>query len=825
MSSLEDILVLAQSPIQEIRLNTSNYLTQQLHSDPGYFLLSLSKNLANPASQLISRQVAGFYIKNTVMNSTCDPTLVNLWEFLSPDVKSNIKTIVLSVLADETKEIRQVDAQIISAIAKLELGRNQWPELLPILIANGTNINPIYKETALMALGYICEQLQEFTLNKEQADEILTVIVAGLSIEEKSVSVTKTSLNALRNSLKFINPNIQKDVERKIILNVLYKLCQHPSSDIRRESLVVICDIAYLYYDFIENDLIDLGNVTYSTINNDEISVSIIAIEFWNIIADIEVDRMGTNTIKNYISTAANSLVPILLQKVHIFDETEDESEWSLHKSCGATFANVSVIIKDSVVPLVYNFITNNISSTDWKLKRSAVLVFGSIMEGPSVLSLSHLVRSSISLLINLCKDENELVRQTSAWCLSRISQHYTEILQTSVYKDLIAITKSVIYDKPNIAQHGFYIVHNLTLYEDFSEKVSQDDIDVLYHSILQISFGSESQNFKIRAFSALISIMEKAPAVCMPMIENKIEFFIDMLQQGDYNMQVIMCSLLQTVFSKVTQGAITEQIADKFISVVIQIMKSRESVLEEAIEAIGRLAENLYNKFEKYLSSLIPILIWGIDETASSSICRVSVICVGDLARSLGLKFGPYVMHFIPKFLKILSSDTVDLNIKIECIGTLGDLSCVPGFYMKYMTDCLTYIDSAANLCVTHVVESENPDLFEGINSLREVVIMFYSSLICGLSEAGIISQLIRHIGKLIEFCLVITQDYLKSNSNVHFNAIGLLGDIATNFGESAKYLIKTPSVLQYLNNSKQSPEKNIRDAAFFAYSQISCL
>ena len=245
---------------------------------------------------------------------------------MTSNCKIQIKNLVLGALADNHKEIRQVASQIIAKIGKIEIPRGLWAEVLQILITNGSNTNPVYKETALMTLGYICEELPGSVLNKKDADDILTVIIAGLSIEERNTSIIMTSLISLKNSIKFIKSNVELSEERKIILNALYGLCLHPSIEIRKESISVIDDIAYFYYDFIETDLMDLGNLTYNIIRTDEIPVALFAIEFWNILADIEAERIANKIPhKSFIFTAATTLVPILLEKVHIFDDDDDD--------------------------------------------------------------------------------------------------------------------------------------------------------------------------------------------------------------------------------------------------------------------------------------------------------------------------------------------------------------------------------------------------------------------------------------------------------------------------------------------------------------------
>ena len=200
-------------------------------------------------------------------------------------------------------------------------------EVLGILITNSTNVNPVFKVSALRTLGYICEGLPQGSVVKEQANQILTALASSLEAGERDFEVKIVALTAFRNALKFIEANISNPAERGIVLGLLYGCCQDNNIEIRKEAMMIICDILSLYYDFLDTNLIELGNLTYTIIKNDHPNVAIYAVEFWNQAADEESDRLryGEKPCKGYIATAATSLVPLLLEKIHLIDTDTDE--------------------------------------------------------------------------------------------------------------------------------------------------------------------------------------------------------------------------------------------------------------------------------------------------------------------------------------------------------------------------------------------------------------------------------------------------------------------------------------------------------------------
>lgn len=67
---------------------------------------------------------------------------------------------MIRTLGTETEHYRSA-AQCVAYIAATEIPQNLWPEVIPTLVANVTNMQATeaLKESSLEALGYICEEL------------------------------------------------------------------------------------------------------------------------------------------------------------------------------------------------------------------------------------------------------------------------------------------------------------------------------------------------------------------------------------------------------------------------------------------------------------------------------------------------------------------------------------------------------------------------------------------------------------------------------------------------------------------------------------------
>ena len=65
-----------------------------------------------------------------------------------------------------TKAIGAAAAQVVSAVAAIELPVDQWPELVPTLLNNVTDAADEAKRmTTLIAIGFVCESVVSFAFS------------------------------------------------------------------------------------------------------------------------------------------------------------------------------------------------------------------------------------------------------------------------------------------------------------------------------------------------------------------------------------------------------------------------------------------------------------------------------------------------------------------------------------------------------------------------------------------------------------------------------------------------------------------------------------
>lgn len=461
-------------------------------------------------------------------------------------------------------------------------------------------------------------------------------------------------------------------------------------------------------------------------------------------------------------------------------------------------------------------------------------MLLGSIVDGPSEGKLSSLVVSGLDALKNLMTDTNLEVRQTAAWSLSKICEYQFNFLkQSNIFNSTVPRLIESLKDDPKIACHCCWALIKLIDHCAEIGLFKREIVNLLLNSLLEAAYRSDSfnpeHNLQLAAYSAINTLIEKSPSDCIPLFEARIPQFIEMLRQtvqipNNEQIQAFICSVLQACFARASQGSVTDETARVFMDTVIQIFNLRGSIIEDGMQAVGALAGNIENRFLPYVDSFSPFLLWALNKDDSMSICRAGTMCVGDLARALNEKIGVYMSHVVPLLLRNLESQNVSTDVKVLSIESLGDFaSHTKKLFLEYLPNVIRIIEGAANASVQAVNESENPDLFEYLADLREVILEFYVGLLEGLVEAGNKDILLSNLQSIVNYLMMTVNDGYKPSKNHHTNALGLLGDLAKAYGQGILQILRTPGINLYLNKHKNSTDSTLRELANYAIREIS--
>ncbi|KAK1877978.1 Importin subunit beta-1, partial [Dissostichus eleginoides] len=594
------------------------------------FLVELSKVLANPGNTQVARVASGLQVKNSLTSKDSDvkTQYQQRWLAIDGNARREIKNYVLQTLGTETYRPSSA-SQCVAGIACAEIPVNQWPELIPQLVANVTDPSSTehMKESTLEAIGYICQDIDPEQL-QENANQILTAIIQGMRKEEPSNNVKLAATMALLNSLEFTKANFDKETERHFIMQVVCEATQCPDNRVR---------VAALQNLAMKSDI-------------DEVALQ--GIEFWSNVCDEEMDlaieaseaseqgRPPEHTSKFYAKGALQYLVPILTQTLTKQDENDDDDDWNPCKAAGVCLMLLATCCEDDVVPHVLPFIKEHIKHPDWRYRDASVMAFGSILEGPELNQLKPLVIQAMPTLIELMKDPSVVVRDTTAWTVGRICELLPEAAINEMYlAPLLGCLIEGLGAEPRVASNVCWVREDplYTLYTlskcpaplaHRTEAAGDDHRDT--------TPDGHQNNLRSAAYEALMEIVKNSAKDCYPAVQKTTLVIMERLQQVlqmeshiqstsdriQFNdLQSLLCATLQNVLRKVQhQDAL--QISDVVMASLLRMFQSTAGsggVQEDALMAVSvcSCVIVLGSDFQKYMDAFKPFLGIGLKNYA----------------------------------------------------------------------------------------------------------------------------------------------------------------------------------------------------------------
>lgn len=833
MASLSQLLLNAQAPDSDVRNAAVQLLQSQKLEHAPQFLVQLAAELSNEAGPKQARQLAGLLLKNTLNNANRDEAIVGLWNKVSEDDKALVRTHALGSLASVDRDVRQSAAQAVSAIALAEVPTGGWPELLPILISNAVGDNLNFRMASLITLGYILEGLESGQLNKTVSDQVLTALSSNI-LAEVQAEVKLEAIKALGHALQFASQNFKNEAERTHIMKMVLMCCQNDNERIRLSAFQDLCEIALHYYDYIATHLPDLWTVTSTAIKSGGEKVSSLALEFWNIIADIEKERKEhpnpLKSMRNFISTASSALLPLLFEGV--LQAEEDNDEWSLYKSSGSNLLAVAQLTGNGIVEPCLAFITQHIQSANWKQRHAAMLVMGSILEGPSAQRLVPVVADGFKIALGLMKDQVLQVRVTSAWTLSRLCEfHFQQIMTLPEAPSLLTALISSLQDHAKVAAHACTTAVQIVTKGSFSSLFAPESFELLFTALIQTAYRPESDTtLQTAAFAAIETLVDHSEASFSTLLEAKLEPLLKLLKEsmgksGAEVSQAFLCSLLASCFRKVNGRNLPDSFIQATVETLVALFQLRGGVIDEGIHTFGALAQNVKERIAPWLGLFGPSLGFAVGKQEDSALCKAGTMVIGDLARALEGLIVDYMGDLIPMLIKNLQSAEVSTDIKIQSIGSIGDLAqAAKGAFLPYIPQVMTFINAAADSSL-QIVKDDDADLFEYLLELREVIVQFYISLLQGLADGNQAEVLLPYIPKVVQYAFLTVQDQYKPTLTIHSNTLGLIGDIAGTYGVKAKSIICNPVAINYINWQAAGSNARVKELARWALGHISSL
>ncbi|EFJ44948.1 hypothetical protein VOLCADRAFT_82561 [Volvox carteri f. nagariensis] len=765
-----------------IRQQAEQHLDQLKETNfPGY-LASITNELGNEDRADDIRQAAALQLKNSVdaKDAVRRQDLMAKWQGTDAALKQHIRDVLLRCLHSPKGDVRKTTALVIAKIANIDMQSKAWPALIPTLLNNMAAQPPASvgtRQATLTTFGYICEEVDESLLSPENVNMILTAVVAGMGQSEQD-DVRLAAIKALTNAIHLARGNFEVETERTYLMTVVCQCTLASNQPMRVAAFQCLQQIADNYYPKLQSYMTELYQLSTKAIKDDEDEVATQAIEFWSTVAEYELELVEDgkeDQCKNFIASAAEYLLPLMLDCLAKQDEDslEDEGTWNRAMAAGFFLKLLARICKDRLVPQVLPFVTGNISSPDWHYREAATFAFGSIMEGPAPAALDQFVRAGLPFLMNALKDQHRVVRETTAWALGQVFEHLhgneaegqPPIVAKESIPPLLSALVASLKDEPRVVYYVCDALRFLALGFQSSEGETtplspylKDLVQNLYETAERFRSApcENSGKAQVAAYEAINDLVRSSARdtlefvgtllqVVLGAINTNLETQITSHQAAEKmaTLQGQLCGMLQVCMERLCRSddarAALVPLRDKIMETLLQVMARTQSgagVHEEAMLAVGTFTVAVGSDFEKYLQNFMPFVRAGLQDHMQWQVCLSTVGVLGDVCRAVGVALWPYCDELVSIILSNLGSPNVHRNIKPELLTVLGDMAlAIEGNFAKYLDAVVTILRQAMAMSI-QMVSSQDYDTYDYNNLLRRGIIDAFSGIVQGLGD-----------------------------------------------------------------------------------------
>jgi len=276
----EDIRVILRGCIEarsdEERVANENKIRSIKESDPQGFLNEMTQQLNNADLPEGARHLTGILFKNTIKAGDEQP----FWFSLSFEIREELKQRILAPLADESRSVRLSACSCVATVACLELPKNQWGDIIELLCTNSEAEDLKIRESSLITLGYICEEIEGEVLGKYNTNLVISALLQSLEKNKEFSNLMEISIEAVYHSIEFAE-SIFNQGEGGVIIKMILDHGFNESQDVRSKIMMCLAEIVRLYYSSIEEYMDNIHELTFKIIKEDIEEVATLGIEVW----------------------------------------------------------------------------------------------------------------------------------------------------------------------------------------------------------------------------------------------------------------------------------------------------------------------------------------------------------------------------------------------------------------------------------------------------------------------------------------------------------------------------------------------------------------
>jgi len=723
-------------------------------------------------------------------------------------------------LGSNDVNVRNVAALLTAFIAKIELPRNEWREIIGFLCDKNLKSNNICLRTSsLTTIGIICEEVNPQDI-LEYCDQLLTVIIKEVNENDPQLKVI--ALRALTNSCNFITKNFNNDKERNYIMSVILNSAKPSNAPVVIENAFkCLNEIAYYYYDKLTDYIKAMFDLSVANISSSEETVVTAINDLWYNIAQIEFDMIENDEpdCLKIIEGVAPYLVPYLLNCMEKQSEDQEPEDWNGPLSAATCLDQIAACCGDKIFEIVFKFISANINSQDWHKREAAIFAFGCILQENSRSTVLDLPVTQILpvFLDQLQHEKLILVRETTIFTINRIisckagiiANHFDNIMTTMLQNlnqepriTSVACNaiKEIIYALRVSGKNSVLYSMKTTKLTEYFKPVIEQMINVCRRSDANVDELHQS------AVDVMSEIIQGAPDNILNLVEQLLPLYCQQLKESlspNSSTKDYISPFLIVV------NVCIERLRERILSLpafnlddlmgLILLAMNNASVFSEAIQLAQNIADIIETSFIKYFPAMKPIIFKTLETSDAPDLCIIIIQSLGEIYHSMGNAAAPFSEELVILLLKELANPNINRTVKPNIFRAFADIAMALGNdFEKYTIEVLKRMQEAQNIAISVVPSNDDDDFQDFINELIVGLLNCYSSFILSIQSSAFKSNIAK---PALEFALTCYPNHRDCDEVIKC-ICSLIGDVAQNIGNQALQYLNTPNVASILND-----------------------
>jgi hypothetical protein len=785
-----------------------------MNQKPEEFVNQCCNSFSNSSISVNLRKTISTVLKLAIKPSK-ENRQMSIWSRLPMESKEFIKETGLMNLVDSDQVIKNTAASLVADVFILDcLGKREWVELLGLISENLNHENSSIQQSALLTIGYICEELHQEKINN-LTDAEIDSMTCGICLKLKTYDEnTLTALKALEFSLNFLTESLKQEALADYIMNLvtgkLIESFERNDIEVLKQAIIVMRELTKIlflkfekYFEFIFGKLVDCYSLSDPT--------TIIALnEYFLFIIEKEKEYNHFPYTSNKANQLTEKIIESLLKILQEELKTVDIDEVpEIILSSNLLMNSLNTKYFEETQQNLFNFVSAYIIKQDETSIISALCALEAIIAVPSQKEIQSLVMTVFGGLVSFLDHNKPRVRLGAIRVLSQISENYivcffednnniNSFIQAFIKNFEVSSSNNQI--KYNLCQLLEEIIKGIKNLHQSQYTTLTENKDIILIKLITEADNTRDLHFIDKTYSATMKIFSDlcfGNDFCV-WFDNLWSKFTDRAQRAkteenemylnsiSVNLNVILQKMISYDIkfpSEVSSIARTEQIFET----VFNVLDKYNCTLNEPLHSLSSYTElepeHSITHMEKFLSVYLKK---ALESRNIEGLFISGINCVGDLLKIYQNEMKGFVSSYIDLFFNCLEDVNSSQDLQINIFYVLSDISSHCSSIIIYQIERLLTLVENAFEAVFVLQQSPDSDSKNYVNKLKSILSELMLCIVHGVffieENSHKYNQIKSFFPKVLNFIQLTTQEHLNPTIDYMRDLLMLIYDYTSN-------------------------------------------